>query len=154
MVNLAKRRPLILATLEEALMRYRVTAIPASNVDQDPRANPVNWNGTWVNWMDPEPLISGFDISEKPKRIPAFAIALIAVLLGLSIIGIIVLVTVKLKKKASKEIHHPEHGNFQKLSDRSGNLNDRAILEGIEAPRKSHSFNELASLKDLARTID
>ncbi|XP_015512998.2 arylsulfatase B-like [Neodiprion lecontei] len=157
MVNLAKTRPLILATLEEALMRHRVTVIPASNVDSDPKADPKNWQGIWVNWNEPIPMKFSSTDSEEPKRISGPAIALIAVLLGLTTVGVIVLFTVKFKKNSCTE-SHPEHGTFQQIpGEGNDNGNNSAVLESTKVlpnPKSIQSFKEFASLKDLARNID
>lgn len=56
MVNLAEKRPVIVAILERILMRHRLTVVPPNNQNGDPRANPALWNNTWTNWDDRNPL--------------------------------------------------------------------------------------------------
>lgn len=102
---------MILATLEEALLNYRVTALPPSNLPNDPKANPSLWNNTWVNWLDDDPLeylvddVSKNKIQDPSAKPSGIIIALIAVILILAIVTIFALTGVgcsrenELKKK-------------------------------------------------------
>ncbi|XP_012265045.2 arylsulfatase B-like [Athalia rosae] len=158
LVNLAKTRPLILATLEEALMKYRLTAIPATNVDADPRANPVHWNNTWVNWdeLHPMKLISEGDPA-SPKKLSGPAIAVIAVILALSVVAILTLFGFrKCQKNNPPADNHPELGALKGVPESIGEANDCTIEEpqSSELSRSLHSLKELSSLKDLSKNID
>lgn len=96
---------MILATLEEALLKYRVTALPPSNVPNDPKCNPAFWNRTWVNWQDDDPTEFLIDSVGKNRlenindQLPGSVIAVIAVLLGLAVVGIFALIGLRCNKK-------------------------------------------------------
>ncbi|XP_015600611.1 arylsulfatase B isoform X2 [Cephus cinctus] len=156
MINLAKTRPVILATLEEALMKYRVTAIPANNVDTDPMANPVYWNGTWVNWKDANPMEFMRSNRQSSGRISGPAIAAIAILLGLAIVVAILLFTLKFRRSSPEPARHTERGTFHKVQRDSLNLSEPVAADSqmSEISLSLQGFRELASLKDLARNID
>jgi hypothetical protein len=106
--NLAESRPMILATLKEALLKYRVTAIPPSNVANDPRANPALWNGTWISWLDDDPLESLVDDVNKDRlddptpKLTGPVIAVIAIIFGLSLLGILTFVALGCSREYSK----------------------------------------------------
>ncbi|XP_043483338.1 arylsulfatase B-like [Leptopilina heterotoma] len=51
-INLATTHPDILKSLESSILFYKKTMTPASNVPNDPKANPINWNGIWTTWND------------------------------------------------------------------------------------------------------
>ncbi|XP_043266664.1 arylsulfatase B-like isoform X2 [Venturia canescens] len=70
-INLAKKRPVILVTLEEALLKYRVTAIPEANVPEDPQGDPALWKGVWVSWRDANPWAVDKTEDNSTSRLPA-----------------------------------------------------------------------------------
>ncbi|XP_046672064.1 arylsulfatase I-like isoform X1 [Homalodisca vitripennis] len=51
--NLADQRPDIIAEMEDLLLRYRQSMVPAINKPTDPLADPALWNNTWISWQDP-----------------------------------------------------------------------------------------------------
>ncbi|XP_014227795.1 arylsulfatase B-like isoform X1 [Trichogramma pretiosum] len=130
--NLAETRPMILASLEEALLRHRLTALPPSNVPNDPTANPALWNDTWVNWMDDDPRefltqstpndrVDINPMNAPIDRLPGSVIAVIAVLLALAVLGIFTLIGLScnkrynaLKKKQQQSAYQSPK-NFQQV---------------------------------------
>ncbi|XP_023030806.1 arylsulfatase B [Drosophila willistoni] len=50
--NLATQYPLVLNSLLSELKHFNSTAIPPSNLPDDPRGNPKFWNYTWTNFGD------------------------------------------------------------------------------------------------------
>lgn len=151
-INLAKTRPVILKTLEDALLKYKVTAMPASNMENDRKANPINWNGTWTNWMDENPMN---DSSKKAAPGQTIIIIIIAVIFGLLIIGMFVLMGLNCAKKSFQE-----NGSFSERDP----IQDDQIQPGsiaIQNERKvSHfskdlpNFKGIDSFKDVAKNID
>ncbi|XP_014208813.1 arylsulfatase I-like [Copidosoma floridanum] len=172
--NLADQRPMILATLEEALLKYRVTAVPPSNVPNDPRADPALWNSTWVNWLDDDPLeflvddVSKDKIDDPGARLPGSMIALIAVLLGLALVAILALIGIRcskrydhaLKKKQQQQPGYRNSKHFQEVVQQPGEMT--AVLdqahhheEGNHAGAKVLDAREIMpSLKSLARSVE
>lgn len=57
MIDLSSKEPKILNFLSDRLSMYACAVfVPASNVDRDPKSNPIYWNNTWVNWKSENPL--------------------------------------------------------------------------------------------------
>ncbi|KAB7504455.1 Arylsulfatase B [Armadillidium nasatum] len=50
--DVSKSHPAIVKLLLNRLQFYNSTAIPPGNKPEDPRANPIFWNNTWINWFD------------------------------------------------------------------------------------------------------
>ena len=96
---------MIVETLEESLLKYKVTSVPPSNVPNDPQANPALWNGTWVSWQDDDPLEFSFkEVDKNPiadpiDKIPGSVVAIIAVLLALAVLGIFILIGLRCSKE-------------------------------------------------------
>ncbi|KAJ9596973.1 hypothetical protein L9F63_012003 [Diploptera punctata] len=93
--NLASSRPLVLHSLEESLERFRKTMVNPLNVPGDPMANPLYWNGTWVNWMDDSNSIDDMKhiLSFPEEKTGSLSLLIILIaMIALSIIG----VTIKL----------------------------------------------------------
>lgn len=111
MVNLAERRPVIMAILERILMKYRITAIPASNLDGDPRADPTLWNNTWTSWCETDPLALSYTNVEELKQYSGPAIAVMSIIFGLFIVGIMMLFALKCGKGNSNNLKNPEYQN-------------------------------------------
>lgn len=111
MVNLAERRPVIMAILERILMKYRITAIPASNLDGDPRADPTLWNNTWTSWCETDPLALSYTNVEELKQYSGPAIAVMSIIFGLFIVGIMMLFALKCGKGNSNNLENPEYQN-------------------------------------------
>lgn len=57
MINLAISRPMVVANMEQTMMKYRKSAKPIINVPRDPNADPIKWNNTWTNWQDCDVII-------------------------------------------------------------------------------------------------
>lgn len=53
MVNLAESNSAKKTELETILKRYRLAAVPASNLGFDKKADPKLWAGNWASWKDP-----------------------------------------------------------------------------------------------------
>ena len=91
--NLATSRPLVLHSLEESLERFKKSMVQPLNIPGDPMANPIHWNGIWVNWKDDnnslDIKIDHFPFSED--RIGSFSVLMILfVMIILSVIGVII----------------------------------------------------------------
>ena len=148
---------MILGTLEEALLKYRVTTIPASNIENDPNANPVNWKGIWVNWKDSNPMKHIQSPDEVPSSsLAGSTIAIMAVILGLLIVGIFTLIGLKCARKSSPgSVSLPNDDNFQGIRGRSpapeDHLNERRISQ---LSKDLPNFKGISSLKDVARSVD
>lgn len=112
MVNLADRRPVILAILERILMKYRLTVIPPSNVDGDPRADPSLWNNTWTSWDEPNPLALAYLNTEEFQQSSGPAIALMSIIFGLFVVGIMTLLALKCGKSNSNNLENSECQNY------------------------------------------
>ncbi|XP_003705279.3 arylsulfatase B isoform X1 [Megachile rotundata] len=113
MVNLADKRPLILAIMERVLMNYRLTTVPPSNVNGDPRANPALWNNTWTTWDDPHPLALSLTGTDESHKRSAPAIAVMSVICGLFVVGVMTLIALKCGKCNSKASENLEYRNEQ-----------------------------------------
>ncbi|KAL7643642.1 UNVERIFIED_CONTAM: hypothetical protein RMT77_005625 [Armadillidium vulgare] len=50
--DVSKSHPAIVKLLQNRLQFYNSTAVPPGNKPEDPRANPIFWNNTWINWFD------------------------------------------------------------------------------------------------------
>ncbi|KAL7643644.1 UNVERIFIED_CONTAM: hypothetical protein RMT77_005627 [Armadillidium vulgare] len=50
--DVSKSQPALVELLQKRLCFYNSTAIPPGNKPEDPRANPIFWNNTLVNWFD------------------------------------------------------------------------------------------------------
>ncbi|XP_001604760.1 arylsulfatase B [Nasonia vitripennis] len=140
--NLAASRAMILATLEEALLKYRVTALPPSNVPNDPKANPAFWNHTWVNWQDDDPYEFLTDMVGKNKlenindRMPGSVIAVIAVLLGLAVVAIFALIGLRCNKKyhaLKKKQQQSDYRNSRHFQEVQQPSETQAVLEPEES---------------------
>lgn len=110
MVNLADKRPVILAILERTLMKYRVTVIPPSNLDGDPRADPSLWNNTWTSWDEPDPLALAYMKNNKNQPYSGPAVALMSIIFGLFVVGVITLLALKCGRPNSN-LENPESCN-------------------------------------------
>ncbi|XP_012279683.1 arylsulfatase B [Orussus abietinus] len=151
MVNLAKTKPVILATLEDALLKYKVTMVPPSNLDKDPLANPANWNGTWVNWHDQDPMEFLRELKSS-SRLSGTTIAILGILLGLLFLGVVILIAVR-RLGEHKQEPHPEDGSFHEvLEDPVGQR--EPLGTGQRATRLSGSLGEFSRLNDVPKTVD
>ncbi|XP_017760255.1 PREDICTED: arylsulfatase B-like [Eufriesea mexicana] len=122
MVNLADRRPVILAILERILMKYRLTVIPPSNLDGDPRADPSLWNNTWTSWDEPNPLALAYLNTEEFQQYSGPAIALMSIIFGLFVVGIMTLLALKCGKNNSSNLENSEYQNYREdVSTTNGN---------------------------------
>ncbi|XP_034183230.2 arylsulfatase B isoform X1 [Osmia lignaria lignaria] len=126
MVNLAERRPLILAILERVLTNYRLTMVPPSNVPDDPKANPLLWNNTWTSWDDPNPLALAFKINEYHTR-SGPAIAVMSIICGLFIVGVITLFALKCDKSNSNDTEDHDYENGQETAVRTANYDSDSL---------------------------
>ncbi|KZC11351.1 Arylsulfatase B [Dufourea novaeangliae] len=104
MVNLADKRPLILAILEKILLKHRLSVVPPSNRDGDPKSNPSLWNNTWTSWDDPNPLALSYRNASETRSYSGPAVALMSVIVSLFIIGVVTLLALKCGKSVSKQI--------------------------------------------------
>lgn len=104
MVNLAEKRPLILTILEKIVMKNRLTVVPPSNLDSDPRADPALWNNTWTSWDEPNPLTLSYRNMAEFKLYPASAVTLMSIIIGLFMLGVLVLLIAKYRKFVSSGI--------------------------------------------------
>ncbi|XP_076302382.1 arylsulfatase I isoform X2 [Lasioglossum baleicum] len=100
MLNLADRRPLIAAILEKIIMKHRLTVVPPSNLDGDPRANPALWNNTWTSWDEPNPLALSY--TSEFRSYPEPAIALMSIIISLFILGVLTLIVSKYRKSVPR----------------------------------------------------
>ncbi|XP_051172962.1 arylsulfatase B-like isoform X2 [Leptopilina boulardi] len=152
-INLAKLRPVILKTLEDALLKYKVTAMPASNLENDRKANPIYWNNTWTNWMDDNPM------NESTKKVvhgQTIIIAIIAVIFGLLIIGMFVLMGLNCAKKSFQE-----SGSFLERDPIQDDQNSGPGSIAVRDERRiSHfskdltNFKGIDTFKDVTKNID
>ncbi|CAD1476220.1 unnamed protein product, partial [Heterotrigona itama] len=90
MVNLAEKRPVILAVLKKILMKHRLSVIPPSNLDGDPRANPLLWNNTWTSWDEPNPLALTYTNAKEFQHNSDSAIVVMSIICGLFVVGVII----------------------------------------------------------------
>lgn len=126
MVNLAKTRPMIMAILERILMKYRITVIPPSNLDGDPRSDPSLWNNTWTSWCEANPLALSYTNIEELKQ-SGPAIALMSIIFGLFVVGIIMLFTLKCGKGNSNNLENPEYQNNHEEIAYTTNSNEQSF---------------------------
>lgn len=115
MVNLADKRPVILAILEKILWKRRLTMIPPNNRNGDPRANPALWNNTWTSWDELNPLMLALIDDGGSQNEPNSAIAVMTIICSLFIIGIVTLVGVKCGKRCLRG-RIPERGNRREVT--------------------------------------
>lgn len=152
-INLAEKRPIILAALEETLLKYRVTAIPAANVPEDDRANPKLWGGVWVNWRDGNFLAANGSNNSTP-RLSGSTIAVIAALLGLVFIAIVTLVAMKQAKKSDLQHQHRDsHHQADQQMLSTVNKEDEAD-SSKKIGTDIETLTKLNSIKNLAKGID
>ena len=130
--------------------------MPASNVENDLNSNPVNWNGIWVNWKDPNPMEFSISQNEKPFELPGSAIAVIGIILGLLVVGIFIVIGLKCANKSSSDNDSLSDVNFKEIQDRSLSPEDRDVSERrtSQISKELSNFKAINSLKDLARNID
>lgn len=124
MVNLAEKRPLILAILERILMRYRVTAIPPSNLGGDPRANPSLWNNTWTSWDEANPLALGYTNANEFQPHSSSAIAVMSIIFGLFTVGVMTIFALKCGKSVSSNKENLEHRDDHEMTTYAANNRD------------------------------
>lgn len=135
MVNLADRRPVILAILEKVLMKYKLTTVPPSNIPSDPKANPLLWNNTWTSWDDPNPLALALKINESQTR-SGPAIAVMSIICGLFAVGVMTLIALKCGKSNTKDTGDLDYGNG------ANHDNDSLTMSGIaENPKNGEDRN-------------
>lgn len=127
MVNLAEKRPMIMAILERILMKYRLTVIPPSNLDGDPRANPSLWNNTWTSWYEDDPLALAYTNTEQLKEHSGPAIAVMSIIFGLFVVGIMTLFALKCGKGNSNNLDNPEYQNDHEEVAYSTNGNEQSF---------------------------
>lgn len=127
MVNLAKRRPMIMAILERILMKHRITVIPPSNLDGDPRADPSLWNDTWTSWCEANPLALSYTNIEELKQYSGPAIAVMSIIFSLFIVGIIMLFVLKCGKGNSNNLENPEYQNDHEEVAYATNSNEQSF---------------------------
>ncbi|CAL7944498.1 unnamed protein product [Xylocopa violacea] len=111
MVNLAEKMPVVLAILERSLMKYRVTVIPPSNLDGDPRANPKIWNDTWTSWYELNPLVLARTSAEQLESHSDPAIILMSIIFGLFVVGVLTLYVIKCGKPSLNNVENSEYQN-------------------------------------------
>lgn len=98
-INLAAERPLLLLSLENALVRFKKEAREPQNVPSDDNADPRKYNNTWVPWQDCEEIHTKHigNLTLTPT-----AIAVLATLCTLFLIVVIILVALSVKSKMKK----------------------------------------------------
>ncbi|XP_076664644.1 arylsulfatase I isoform X2 [Andrena cerasifolii] len=124
MVNLAEKRPLILAILERILMRYRLTAIPPSNLGGDPRADPSLWNNTWTSWDEANPLALSYTSTDEFQSHPGSSIAVMSIIFGLFTVGVMTIVALKCGKSVSSNEENLEHRADHEMTTYAANSRD------------------------------
>lgn len=127
MVNLAERRPVILAILERILIKYRVTIVPPSNLDGDPRADPSLWNNTWTSWNDPNPLALSYTNTNEFQSYSGSAVAVMSIIVGLFIVGVITLLALKCGKSVSSNMDNFDYQNNHKSIVYTTNGNEETL---------------------------
>ncbi|XP_053973145.1 arylsulfatase B-like [Hylaeus volcanicus] len=141
MVNLAEKRPVILAILERILLKYRVTTIPPSNLDGDPRANPALWNNTWTSWDEPNPLALSYVSTDEFQSYSRPAVAVVSIIVGLFIVGVMTLLTLKCGKAVSSNIDNSEyHDSHESIVYASTNNKDSFPMSKIPGSMKENSM--------------
>lgn len=152
-INIAKKNPVILTSLEHALFRHRLTAVPAANVDNDPEANPANWKGIWVSWRDPDPFAP--DPKCSPSGFSGSRIALIGVLLGVVIVAAMTLFAIRdanLKNFQSSTENGPSPMPDEEALPITGRTIDERTSDKVS--RGTHTLTEQNSTKEQGRGID
>lgn len=109
MVNLAERTPLILAIFETILIRHRLTMIPPSNLDGDPRSDPSLWNNTWTSWAEPNPLMLANTNIKQLKYSANQVIAINSIIFCSFFIGVIIIFKCW---KTNSNLRNPEYQNY------------------------------------------
>ncbi|XP_017798532.1 PREDICTED: arylsulfatase B-like [Habropoda laboriosa] len=127
MVNLADRRPVIVAILERVLMKYRVTAIPPSNLDGDPRADPSLWNNTWTSWNEPNPLALAYTNADEFQPYSDPAVAVMSIIFGLFVVGTITLLALKCRKSSLRDLENSENQNGREEVTYATNGNEESF---------------------------
>ncbi|XP_058788987.1 arylsulfatase B-like isoform X2 [Phymastichus coffea] len=164
--NLAASRPIILAHLENRLLKYKLTAVKEANVPNDPMANPKFWANTWVCWQDDDPLETLVDdevgrdrLRDPNERMPGpLGLAVIAVLLALAVLGIFVLVGLRCSQrqrqlKAKTRGHRHRGRHFHELPQTELKPDD-ARPPGKTLGSFANELRNMPSDKDLARSIE
>ncbi|XP_076376940.1 arylsulfatase I isoform X2 [Megalopta genalis] len=111
MVNLAERRPLIMAILENVIMKRRLTVVPPKNLNGDPKANPALWNNTWTSWDEPNPLALSYVNAGEFQSHPGPADILMSIIVCIFILGILTLLVLKYRKTGSTRMKSADHRN-------------------------------------------
>ncbi|XP_043483335.1 arylsulfatase B-like isoform X2 [Leptopilina heterotoma] len=150
-INLAATRPIILKTLEDALLKYKLSTIPASNVENDKNANPINWNQTWTNWMDDNPI--KYDSTKKSAQGQTIIIAIIAVIFGLLIIGMFVLMGLNCAKKSFQETRSFVEYDDQ-ISSGPGSISVQDERRISHYSKDLPNFKAIDSFRDVTKNID
>ena len=55
--NIAASNPAMLQLLRDKLTVYNATHVPCLARSYDPKSNPQLWQGWWVPWLDPNPVM-------------------------------------------------------------------------------------------------
>ncbi|XP_078052451.1 arylsulfatase I isoform X2 [Augochlora pura] len=111
MVNLAEKRPLIMAILEKVIIKHRFTVVPPMNLDGDPKANPALWNNTWTSWDEPNPLALSYINTGEFRLHPGPADILMSIIVCLFILGVLTLIILRYRKSSSKRTKSVDHRN-------------------------------------------
>ncbi|KAK1124469.1 hypothetical protein K0M31_006820 [Melipona bicolor] len=101
MVNLAEKRPVILAMFKKILMKHRLSVILPSNLNGDPKANPLLWNNTWTSWDEPNPLALTYTNAKEFQQYSDSATVVMSIICSLFVIGVIMLFVFKCRKTNS-----------------------------------------------------
>nr|XP_031848880.1 arylsulfatase B-like [Nomia melanderi] len=121
MVNLAEKRPLILAILEKIVMKNRLTVVPPSNLDGDPRADPALWNNTWTSWDEPNPLALSYRNTDGFKLYPSSAVTLMSIIVSLFILGVLTLLIARYRRLGSSRIENVDC-DYEMTASTSGHV--------------------------------
>lgn len=97
-INLATQRPLIVSSLENALMKYKKSQVKPQNTPEDPNADPRKWNNTWVAWQDADVVITT-PINDWPLTPTGIAVLVVLVVLFLIVVAILIVLSFKTKVK-------------------------------------------------------
>lgn len=104
-INLASSRPMVLLSLENALVKYKKGIKKPQNLPSDENADPRKWNNTWVPWQDCE------DVQRKhvgKSNLTPVGIAVLVTLCTLFLIVIISLIVISAKTKGKKANSKPD----------------------------------------------
>ncbi|XP_060531071.1 arylsulfatase J-like isoform X2 [Cylas formicarius] len=119
-VNLVNQRPVIVLTLEQAIINYRKTALPIINKPRDPNADPLKWNNTWTNWQDCEVI---------RERIAHNSLSHLSIgLISGASVGVIIIIIILVTLRCRTTLKRSNTDLFKRSCDEETDIKSRGSL--------------------------